>query len=241
MTLDVTLTRLELIGSQIFIEWSVPEDSASWLAPIGIDRKVGAAGLWTRITDTWPWQGTIAYAPVDEWPGIPVSFRLAWGPTGVEHTSPPATITTPVMPDAIAWGGNTAAAIVEWRVPAGNPFAATGYWLGSNPPTALGRVNADAEALHLEDPDVLLHGSPGDYALGWDEGDEVRYTPTVHLAIADERVDLLSVLEADSNRVVLAWVPPDIDPYRTMVIERANGTSWDSLRVPALSRTARAR
>ena len=226
--LGVSVDSVFLRADRLEVHWSVPDDSAQWLAPIGIEQSL-AGGAWQPYAVTYPDLGHTAVVTTAVPPETHASYRLTWGPSLNDYASPDTGLTTLPVPMLSGSAGNGAGAVVEWRYPAGRPLATTAFIEYSNGWAPIGAVSADTTGLlHLEDS-AVSPGNVATYRLGWDVGGETRYTSAVAVIIRPDSLNLLSALAADSAAVVLAWSYPDLETQRTLTLERRQSGAWTIL------------
>jgi hypothetical protein len=226
--LGVSVDSVFLRADRLEVHWSVPDDSAQWLAPIGIEQSLNG-GAWQPYSVTYPDLGHTAVVTRAVPPETHASYRLTWGPNLNDYASPDTGLTTLPVPTLSGSAGNGAGAIAEWRYPAGRALSTTAYIEYYNGWAPIATVNADATGLlHLEDPAV----SPDNvvnYRLGWDVGGEFRYTPPVAVIIRPDSLNLLTAVAADSAAVVLEWAYPDLETQRVLTLERRESGAWSTL------------
>lgn len=228
VSLAVSLDSLYERGDLVNVQWSVPDDSATWLAPMGLERSLDG-GPWERVSTMFPELGHVSLATNSLPPETEVRHRLTWGPNIDDHASPAVGLTTLPVPVLKGSAANGAGAIVEWQYPPGRALTATASILYYNGWGPIDTLEADAAGvLHLDDPNV----SPGNFAsyrLGWDVGGATRFSPQVDVVIDFQNTGLLRLLAADSAAVTLTWSYPDYDTLRILTLERRESAGWSTL------------
>lgn len=179
-------------GHDLFVEWSVPDDSASWLAPIAIERRKDG-GVWARVVNGFapPNFGPVVTAKEsDPEIGHRYEFRLLWGPTLTEHTGGDTSFVIPPRPVflavPVAYPGHIE---MDWSYPPDPNLVVTGYatyFPATFPPRAIPIARPyPSNVVRLIDLTPLPSGATATYHLGWDVGTGERFTPDYSAYVGD--------------------------------------------------------